>query len=285
MPHRPHVPQVPQVPRVPRVPQVRRVRQVPRVLGIVGPGLIGTSVGLAARRAWPLVELRLIDRGDSLEGLRGADTIVVAAPVDAIGGILAAVARFVGADTLVLDTGSTKRSVMAAAHAAGLPRFVGGHPMSGDTAGADGAHAGLFDGRPWFLMGASVETTEEARAFVAALGAQPIVLDDQGECHDRVMAAVSHLPQVTSSALMVVAAGGVSAGELAWAGAGLRDTTRLAASRADLWQGVLATNKDMLAPLLKQLASELDTLADALDDPAAVGELFDAAVRARASCL
>jgi prephenate dehydrogenase len=111
------------------------------------------------------------------------------------------------------------------------------------------------------------------------------VIDDQGERHDRVMAAVSHLPQVTASALMVVAANGVSAEELAWAGAGLRDTTRLASSRADVWQGILATNKDLLAPLLKQLAADLDTLADSLDDPAAVGELFDAAVRAKASCL
>lgn len=258
---------------------------VPRTIGIVGPGLIGASVILAARRAWPQVDVRVAGRGDALEPVANADVVVVAAPVDAIGGILTSLAPLAGSHTLVLDTGSTKRGVMAAASAAGLPRFVGGHPMAGDTAGADGAHAGLFDARPWFLMGGSVEAAGDARAFVAALGARPVVIDDQGERHDRVMAAVSHLPQVTASALMVVAASGVSADELAWAGAGLRDTTRLAASRADVWQGILATNKDLLAPLLKQLAADLDTLADALDDPAAVGELFDTAVRARASCL
>ena len=262
-----------------------RVPNVPRTIGIVGPGLIGASVAMAAARAWPQVEIVVADRGDPLESIASADVVVIATPVEAIGGILASLARLVGSHTLVLDTGSTKRGVMAAARAAGLPRFVGGHPMAGDTAGADGAHAGLFDTRPWVVMGGSVGAVADAGAFVAALGARPVVIDDQGERHDRVMAAVSHLPQVTASALMVVAARGLSADELAWAGVGLRDTTRLAASRADVWQGILATNKDLLAPLLKQLAADLDTLAEALDDPAAVGELFDTAVRARASCL
>jgi len=252
---------------------------------VVGPGLIGTSVILAAQRAWPQVDVRVADRGDALEPLASADVVVVSTPVEAIEGILALLAPLAGPRTLVLDTGSTKRGVMAAARAAGLPRFVGGHPMAGGTAGAEGADAGLFDGRPWFLMGGSADAAAEARAFVTALGARPIAIDDQGERHDRVMAAVSHLPQVTSSALMVVAERAVSADELAWAGAGLRDTTRLASSRAEVWQGILATNTDLVAPLLKQLAADLAALADSLDDPAAVGELFDAAVRAKASCL
>ncbi len=84
------------------------------------------------------------------------------------------------------------------------------------------------------------------------------------------MAAVSHLPQVTSTMLMAIVARAVGPDNLHWAGGGLRDTTRLASSQADVWQSVLASNRQELRPLLKQLASELAAFADRLDDPDAV---------------
>ncbi len=187
-------------------------------------------------------------------------------------------------DALVIDTGSTKREIMAAAAQAGIPHFVGGHPMAGGTTLAD-ARADLFDGRAWFLTNPdSPEAVQRAAKFVEALGATPVVLPDRGEEHDRLMAAVSHLPQVTATMLMAIVARAVGPDNLHWAGGGLRDTTRLAASQADVWQSILASNRQELRPLLKQLASELAAFADRLDDPDAVTKLFDEANRAKASC-
>jgi prephenate dehydrogenase len=97
------------------------------------------------------------------------------------------------------------------------------------------------------------------------------------------MAAVSHLPQVTATTLMAIVARAVGAENLQWAGSGLRDTTRLASSQAEMWQSVLASNSHELKPLMKYLASELAAFADRLEDPAAVRALFDEANKAKAS--
>lgn len=251
-----------------------------RTLAIVGPGLIGRSVGLAARRRFADVDIVEIDAGDALEAASNADLIVLAAPVDAILDLLRTSSRFLQRRTVV-DTGSTKRQIGEAARASGLSHFVGGHPMAGAaTSGPGGARADLFDGAPWFLVpnGAAADAVERVTTFVASLGAQPVVMDDDGSLHDEVMAAVSHLPQVVASVLMTVAADAAAA-RLSWAGPGLRDTTRLAESAGSVWAGVLATNATALAPLLRRVAGELVAVAERLDDPARVRALFE---RARA---
>ena len=258
----------------------------PRGLAIVGPGLIGTSIALAAMRRWPRLDVRTIDEGESLSKIGDALVIVLAAPVDAILKILPQLPGAVDPKALILDTGSTKRAVMIAARMAGLRQFVGGHPMAGGTApGSAGARAELFDNAPWFLTNPDApDSVQRAVKFVEALGAQPVVLADYGEEHDRLMAAVSHLPQLTASTLMTVVARVVGDDNLKWAGKGLRDTTRLAASRPEMWASILATNSAELKPLLKYLASELSALADRLEDPEAIKRLFDEASRAKASC-
>lgn len=256
-------------------------------LAIVGPGLIGTSVALAARRRWPSLDIRTIDRGEPLDRIGDALVVMLAAPVDAILQILPALPKAISPHALVIDTGSTKRAIMIAAAMAGLRQFVGGHPMAGGTTfGPDAARADLFDGRTWFLANPDApDAVRRAVKFVEALGARPVVLADYGEEHDRLMAAVSHLPQVTASTLMAIVTRVVGEGNLQWAGSGLRDTTRLAASHPEMWQGILATNREELRPLLKYLASELSSFADRLDDADAVKALFDEAARAKASCL
>jgi prephenate dehydrogenase len=257
-----------------------------RGLAIVGPGLIGRSIALAAARRWPTLEIRTVDAGEPLAKVGGALVVVLAAPVDAILGILPQLPAAVEREALVMDTGSTKRAIMIAAAMAGLRQFVGGHPMAGGTAAAAGARADLFDGRPWFLTNPDApDAVRRAVKFVEALGAKPVVLSDHGEEHDRLMAAVSHLPQVAASTLMAVVARAVGTQNLQWAGNGLRDTTRLAASRPDVWQSILASNSAELKPLLKYYATELSLLADRLDDPEAIKKLFDEAARAKASCL
>lgn len=256
-------------------------------LAIVGPGLIGTSVRLAAERRWPGMPIRCFDRGDSLEPIHADDLVLLSAPVDAILTVIPALPGRIRGGGPVIDTGSTKRAIVAAARAAGLTNFVGGHPMAGAAVSGPGAaRADLFDGRPWFLVrgGATTGAFASAHAFVAGLGAMPIVQEDDGERHDRMMAAVSHLPQVVASALMARVGEAVGGEGLALGGAGLRDTTRLASSPASMWAGVLATNAGELRPLIRQLAADLERIADRLDDRAAVDRLFDAANRHKSSC-
>jgi prephenate dehydrogenase len=253
-------------------------------LAIVGPGLIGTSIALAARRRWPELQVRTIDKGDSLSAIGNALVVVLAAPVNAILEAIPQLPLVIQPHALVLDTGSTKHAVMRAAARARIAQFVGGHPMAGGTSIAD-ARPDLFEGKAWFLTNPEApDAVRRASKFVEALGARPIVLSDHGEEHDRLMAAVSHLPQVTATMLMAVVGRSVGAGNLHWSGAGLRDTTRLAASTAATWQSVLASNKDELKPLLKYLASELAAFAERLDDPEAVRKLFDEANRTKSAC-
>ncbi len=256
-------------------------------LAIVGPGLIGTSVALAAARRWPGLEVRTVDRDEPLESIRESLVVVLAMPVEVIIQALPRLGALLHPQALVIDTGSTKRAIMAAAAAARLSQFVGGHPMAGGTGtGPSQARADLFDGQAWFLANPDApEAVQRAVQFVEALGARPVVLADRGEEHDRLMAAVSHLPQLVASALMVTAARAVGDDHLKWAGKGLRDTTRLAGSQASVWHGVLASNSAEIKPLLRAMAAELMTLSDHLEDHDAIRKLFDEAARAKSSCL
>ena len=249
--------------------------------------MIGTSIALAAQRRWPSLRIATIDQGEPLTKIGDALVVVLATPVDVILELLPKLAAAIDPKALVIDTGSTKRAVMIAAAMSGIRHFVGGHPMAGGTApGPGGARAELFDEAPWFLTNPDApDAVQRAVKFVEALGARPIVLADHGEEHDRLMAAVSHLPQIAASMLMAVVTRVVGEQNLQWAGRGLRDTTRLAASRPEMWQGILATNSAELKPLLKYYATELYAFADKLEDPTAVKELFEEAARAKSSCL
>jgi prephenate dehydrogenase len=248
-------------------------------IAIVGPGLIGHSVALAARRADPGVDVVEIVRGEPRDGLAGASIIVLATPVDAI---LGSLQYFCDAfpDAVVLDTGSTKRRIVSVARAAHLANFVGGHPMAGGAvSGPEGARADLFDDKVWFLVpaDATAVAVDGARRFVERLGARAVLFDDDGAEHDRIMAAVSHLPQLVASALMAIAGDAVGESGLGWAGSGLRDTTRLAASPASMWQSIFASNQAELRPVLLKMAQALSGMADRLDDADTVQRLFEVA--------
>lgn len=246
-------------------------------LAIVGDGLIGRSVQLAWRRRHPGAGVVALDRGDDLAALRSADAVVLAAPVDAILALLPRVAMLAPAAAFITDTGSTKQAIVAAAAEAGLARFVAGHPMAGGTStGPAGARPDLFDGRPWFLLsgGAAADARQLAQAFVRDLGAEAVPLEDDGVEHDRLVAAISHLPQVVATALRARVGETVGAEGLRFAGAGLRDTTRLAASQASVWGPILASNAPALAPLLRALARDLDEASQRLEDGGATERLF-----------
>ena len=255
---------------------------MPERVAIVGDGLIGRSIRLACLRHDPSAAVVSLDRGDSLAPLADAAIVVLAAPVDVILELLPALPALVPAARLVTDTGSTKRRIVDTARAAGLANFVAGHPMAGGTSsGPAAAREGLFDGRPWFLLTARAapEAVALASRFVGDLGAVPVPLDDNGDEHDRLVGAISHLPQVVASALLARVGEAVGARGVRFAGAGLRDTTRLAASQASVWAPILATNAAAVAPLLRALARDLDAVADGLTDPQEIERLFERAHR------
>ena len=254
-----------------------------RTLALVGAGLIGTSIRQAVARAWPAVTVVTIDHGDDLRGIAGAELVVLAAPVRANVTMLDAVQPHLGAATVVTDTGSTKRVICAAAAARPGLDFIGGHPMAGAArGGALNARADLFDGRPWILTptpGNPTQAVTRLDAFVSGLGAVPHVMTP--ELHDRFVGVVSHLPQLTSSALMHVV--GKLAGDagLEIAGAGLTDTTRLATSPPDIWKDIAATNADVLHEALDVLIRTLMDLRDTLDTGEALEAVFTSACRWR----
>ncbi len=170
-------------------------------------------------------------------------------------------------DVPVTDVGGVKRGPAAAAAAAGLREFVGGHPMAGAAAsGPASSSAALFDGRPWFVVPgtAADASTRVVTALAAACGATATAISAAD--HDALVAAISHLPQLVASILMQAVADRCDEAGLAGAGPGLRDTTRLAGSSADVWRPLVAANADHLGPLLLDLAERLRAAAAGLDD-------------------
>jgi prephenate dehydrogenase len=269
-------------------------------IGIVGLGLIGGSIALAARELWPKSLVVGVDTKDVLEtAMRlhaidvAADDMIVLAEVDVV--ILAAPVRHnialldelddaVRTPAIVTDVSSTKRAVIEAAR--NLPprfTFVGGHPLAGAAKGGlENARPDLFRGRPWLFTpagdreGAAVETLS---AFVTALGAEPRVM--RAAAHDHLLAFLSHLPQLTASALMQVVGDEVGDDGLALAGRGLVDTTRLAGSPADIWQDIAATNADEIAGALDALTAILADLRRDLTDGDRLATVFGEAARWR----
>ena len=272
-------------------------------IGIVGLGLIGGSIALAARQLWPSSLVIAVDNKDVLETamrlhaidvaaddpivLAEADVVILAAPVRENLTLLGDLDDNVTANAIVTDTGSTKRAIVRAAKA--LPprfTFVGGHPLAGAAKGGlENARPDLFAGRPWILTppgdraGAAGDAVEKLTAFVTALGAQPRVMSAAD--HDRLLAFLSHLPQLAVSALMQVVGDAAGAEGLALSGRGLIDTTRLASSPADIWKDIAATNADHLGPALDALIETLERLRADLENGSELENVFDAAGRWR----
>lgn len=270
-------------------------------IAIVGLGLIGGSLALAARQAWPSALVIGVDRNAVLEKAMSrhaidvasedlmiaseADLVVLAPPVQQILELLPTLPRYIAADAVVTDVGGTKREIVSAA-AALPPRlpFVGGHPLAGSVrSGMDAARADLFADRPWLftpLPGAAEEPLSRLRAFVEVLGARPVTLASPA-AHDGLAAFLSQLPQLTASALMAVIGEEIGAEGLDLAGRGLVDTTRLAASPAAPWADLCRSNRDEIARALDALVGVLLSLRDGLADEETVGRVFVAANRWR----
>jgi prephenate dehydrogenase len=279
-------------------------------IGIVGLGLIGGSIALAARQLWPKALVIGVDNKDVLETamrlhaidvaaddpivLAEADVVILAAPVKANIALLAELDENVRQPAVITDTGSTKREIVAAA--ASLPArftFVGGHPLAGAAhGGLEHARPDLFSGRPWLLTPSSASAMPaggdiadaaviKLTEFVQALGAVPRVIGVPA--HDRLLAYLSHLPQLTASALMQVVGDAVGQEGLSLAGRGLADTTRLASSPPDIWRDIAATNADEIGRALDALIALLQDLRKDLPVGDVLNDVFTDASRWRAA--
>ena len=254
-------------------------------LAIVGVGLIGGSILQAAKQSWPSVGIAAIDVHDDLSKAAGAELVILSAPIRRNIGLLPKLLSHLSPGAVVTDTGSTKRAIEAAAAAIPALTFIGGHPMAGAArGGAANGRADLFKGRPWILTPRSDHPPSAVaglEAFVTGLGAVPHVMTP--DLHDRFVGAVSHLPQLTASALMHVIGRLAGDAGLEIAGAGLLDTTRLATSPPDIWKDVAATNEDVLRDALDSLIRTLTDLRDTLDTGEAIDAVFTSACRWRST--
>jgi prephenate dehydrogenase len=252
---------------------------------VIGAGLLGASVGLGLRERG--VDVTLEDLSPTTVALaadygagrvRAADDpapalVVVATPPDVTADVVErALAEFPG--SVVTDVASVKLApfLELASRGIDLTNYVGSHPMAGrERGGAIMARADLFTARPWVVC-RDHETPAEALALVeaVALDLGAVLIEMTPEEHDRSVGLVSHLPQVVSSLL---AARLVPATEQAigLAGAGLRDTTRIASSDPELWVQILGANREPVVELLDALAVDIAAFAEALRDPTRSG--------------
>jgi prephenate dehydrogenase len=257
---------------------------VSRTLGIVGVGLIGGSVGLAASESgWEVVGVDhpdvleeaansgAIHRASTLKEVREADLVVLAAPISKVTDLVADLSP---TDTLITDVASAKSAIVSTAEGRGL-RFVGGHPMAGSQlSGVANARANLFQGARYFLTPTGRTDPEDYREvaqFVRELGAVPTAVDP--EKHDLLMAALSHLPHLMAAALLKVASD-ISPEALSFAGPSFRDLTRVGASNPELWSDILAENAPALGEALGAFAGAMAQLGSEIKDREVMEDRF-----------
>jgi prephenate dehydrogenase len=266
-------------------------------IAIVGVGLIGGSIGMAARerlgahvRGWDpgdRVLTAALERGavnaacgSLAEALDGAEAAFVATPVGALTGAVRETLAAAADGCVVSDAGSTKRSLVAAVDDR---RFIGGHPLAGaETAGVENARADLFEGATWYLTPTGRTEGvlyERLHRLLVDLGARPAALD--ADTHDALMASVSHLPHVLANVLVARAARVLSdEGErLPATGPSFRDATRVAGANTAIWRDIYLANADALVDAIDDTVRRLGEVRAALvaRDQAAVAAWNDGA--------
>jgi len=258
-------------------------------IAVVGAGLIGGSILLAAARRGLAGSLACWSRSEksraTLRGLgvaevfddasscvKGADLVVVTTPVDTAEETFMAIGPGLSPGAVVTDAGSVKGAILLAARR--LPAanpFVGAHPMAGgEKAGATHAAENLFEGRVCFLTPTGSEDPKAlatVRLFWKELGS--VLHETDAAAHDEIVASISHVPHAAASALMLAVMDQPGFRRFA-VGAGLRDTTRIAAGEENLWVGIMLANARHTAAGLRAVerrAAELRAAIEANDIP------------------
>jgi prephenate dehydrogenase len=253
-------------------------------IAVLGVGLIGGSVALAARervgatvagfdRSSEAIETAAqrgaLDRGASSveEAVADAEGVFVAVPVGALPETVSAALAAAPQDCVVTDVGSTKRAVVAA-HAD--PRFVGGHPLAGaETSGVAHARPDLFEGATWYLTPTKQTSGilyERLHRLLHSFGARPTAIEP--ETHDTILATVSHLPHVLANVLVSQAADALGAGgeRLPATGPSFRDATRVAGASSAIWTDIYVSNRDALGTEIEAVIRRLTEVRDALQN-------------------
>ena len=267
-------------------------------IAVLGVGLVGGSIGLAARRrldaevvGWD-PDRRTLDQAlgegaisravaSVAAACEGAEVVFCAPPVAALEALALEALAASDAGTAVTDVGSTKRGIVAALGAD--ERFIGGHPLAGaETAGVGNARADLFEGARWYLTPAEHTSGllyDRLQRTVAGLGARPQAI--AAAAHDRLMATISHLPHVVANALAAEAAEELTrdSERMPEVGPSFRDATRVAGANPAIWTDIFATNSEAVAVAVESVARRLEAAAELIraGDRDAVGAWHAAA--------
>jgi prephenate dehydrogenase len=244
-------------------------------IAVLGVGLIGGSIGLAARErlgaevagfdpsAAALAEARgrgAVDRdaGSAAAALEGAEACFCCAPVGSLPGLVREALAAADDDCVVSDVGSTKAHVVGAIADV---RFVGGHPVAGaETSGVENARPDLFEGAAWYLTPSERSSgllLERLHRLVRSFGARAIALD--AATHDRLLATVSHLPHVLANVMVAQAARTLALEDepLPRVGPSFRDATRVAGANTDIWTDIYLANREALADEIDETVQRL----------------------------
>ena len=281
-----------------------------KTLAVIGVGLIGGSFAMALRAAGCVgrivgigrgsanldraLELGIVDSAVTLDEdwaaeVAGADLVLLATPVAQFPALFAALAGRLPGKAIVTDVGSTKQNVIAAARVAlgdALPRFVPGHPIAGtEHSGASAAFATLYRERN-VVVTPLPETDPAAVALVASLWSAcgATVRELEPAIHDRIFAAVSHLPHLLAFALVDLLAARPDAVEVfRYAASGFRDFTRIAAGSPEMWRDIVLANRDALLAEVDAYRAQLDRAKAMLaaGDATALERMFTLASSAR----
>ena len=271
-------------------------------IAVLGVGLIGGSIGLAARHRLEAdvagfdPDRELLGRAEELGAIdsvhqsaaaavEGAELVFCAAPVTALPRLAAEALDAAGEDCAVTDVGSVKRDVIAALGS--QTRFIGGHPLAGaETAGVENARDDLFEGARWYLTptpNSGGMLYDRVQRAITEIGARPQAIE--AETHDRLMATVSHLPHVLANVLVTQAATALSeeAEHLPEVGPSFRDATRVAGANPAIWGDIFAGNREAVASEIDGVIARLGETAELLraGDRDAVGAWHEQAGRRR----
>jgi prephenate dehydrogenase len=259
-----------------------------RTLAIIGVGMMGGSLALAARQRAHVEEVRGYDNESRAldealaagvitrrcasvgEAAAGADLVVICTPVRRIPALVEEAAAATPPPRLITDIGSTKAAVLSRLSSRARRVFIGGHPICGaETSGVRFARPDLFERATYFLCppdDAPPESHEALHALVQALGARPVVIG--GEAHDRIMALVSHVPHALANILMAEVGSFEASGRRALysVGPSFKDLTRVAGANPAMWGDIFFDNRDALISALKSIAADIMLLCEHLRD-------------------
>jgi len=272
-------------------------------VSIIGVGLIGGSLGLALKEKKPNFKIIGIDKQEIIEkaifrgaidegtanleeGIKEADVVILATPVKTILDLLPKINPFLKKECLVTDTGSTKTQIVKRANKV-LSKdihFIGGHPMAGsEKYGINSADPHLFLDKTYILTPtnkSNLVALEKTSSIIRMIGAKRLILDTLD--HDRIVGAVSHLPQIMAVSLInminILTQEEDNNNYFKSIGEGFKDMTRIASSPYKIWEDIYKTNQENILEMIQEFRNYLEVIEDKLkNDPRSLKEEFQKA--------